>query len=172
MITLEDAKKILLQFGADDERTIDKFLSQVKFLPNGCWEWQGAKDKDGYGIFAKRNGTIRAHRIAYSWAKGPLPKLLEHDVCDYAACVNPHHCKPSDDRHNVLKGRGPTAINFRKTHCNRGHPFTEKDRLHTTWDGWVRRCRKCKNMKRREAYAAAHPKPARPDEADGRRMSE
>ena len=44
MITLEDAKKILLQFGADDERTIDKFLSQVKFLPNGCWEWQGAKD--------------------------------------------------------------------------------------------------------------------------------
>src|ERR1700721_606379 len=98
MITLEDAKKILLPFGT--EAKIGRFLSRVKFLPDGCWEWQGVKDKDGYGIATVVNGTKRAHRVAYFWANGQLPKLLEHIVCDYAACVNPHHCTPSDDKHN------------------------------------------------------------------------
>lgn len=146
MVTFEEAKGILSPFGTGDR--IERFLGQVRFLPNGCWEWLGRKDKDGYGIATRVYGTRRAHRIAFFMATGQLPKLLDHMVCDFEACVNPHHCTPSNDRRNVLRGRGPTAINARKTHCDRGHPFTERD-WRFVQGGWARRCRECRKLERK-----------------------
>lgn len=31
------------------------FTRRVKSLQNGCWEWQGSKDKRGYGMYYKGN---------------------------------------------------------------------------------------------------------------------
>jgi len=29
---------------------VDRFVSRLTPQPNGCLEWQGARDRDGYGV--------------------------------------------------------------------------------------------------------------------------
>jgi hypothetical protein len=62
------------------------FLDRVEVTPSGCWEWTRARSHDGYGVYKK----LRAHRVAYELAFGPIPdglSVLHH--CDNPPCVNP-----------------------------------------------------------------------------------
>jgi len=56
-------------------------------------------------------------------------------------CCNPEHVEPSTDRKNVLRGKGPTAINAAKDRCPKGHPYSGRK-----WQqgGWVRICKTCR----------------------------
>lgn len=60
--------------------------------PGACWEWSGAKDRDGYGILKVDGKLPRAHRVAYELAKGEVPagQVVRH-TCDNRACCNPSH---------------------------------------------------------------------------------
>lgn len=71
------------------DKQIQQFWSKVKKGPK-CWEWTGVVNKKGYGLFSK--STIRAHRIAYTLAKGPIPPGLQiSHHCDNPRCCNPGH---------------------------------------------------------------------------------
>lgn len=83
---------------ATDEE-IDKFMSFVDKLPNGCWYWTGARsrgkgNKKWYGSFRFRGKVIRAHRFScdYIGEFKPLP-LGQHRIhsCDFSMCVCPEH---------------------------------------------------------------------------------
>ena len=59
----------------------------------GCWNWQLAKDRKGYGrrYFNGRQGRP-AHRVAYELANGPIPGgMVVMHLCDNPSCVNPAH---------------------------------------------------------------------------------
>jgi hypothetical protein len=59
----------------------------------GCWNWQLAKDRRGYGRrrFNGRSGRP-AHRAAYEIANGPIPDgMCVCHRCDNPSCVNPDH---------------------------------------------------------------------------------
>ena len=60
---------------------------------NACWNWTAAKTAAGYGVLRMPDKTNQyAHRIAYEWSIGPIPKgcyLCHH--CDNPTCVNPSH---------------------------------------------------------------------------------
>jgi len=68
----------------------ERFEKKFRVNENGCWVWQGAKDKDGYGQFRFNGLTQRAHRFAvelYSGEKIPPGMDVDH-TCNNRKCVN------------------------------------------------------------------------------------
>jgi hypothetical protein len=105
-----------------------------------CWTWSAFIDRDGYGLFHNRKiGTKRAHRLAYEMSIGPIPEglVLDH-LCRNRCCVRPSHLEPVTDKVNAERG-----MVAQKTHCIRGHEFTEKN-TYIKVNG-TRCCRACRN---------------------------
>jgi hypothetical protein len=79
--------KPIPSFGA---HTQDAFWEKAGH-PSGesqCWPWAGSKWLDGYGQWR----GFAAHRIAYTFANGPIPRDMTIDHrCGNRACVNPAH---------------------------------------------------------------------------------
>lgn len=105
-----------------------KFWTKVE-KSDGCWLWQGARIPEGYGQAVFDGRVQGAHRIAYQLLVGPIPAGLQLDhLCRTPQCVNPAHLEPVTGRENVLRTpNAPTAINARKTHCDRGHELVRRN---------------------------------------------
>jgi len=59
--------------------------------PDGCWIWEGRKDKDGYGILWNKK-AIKAHRYSMELHGNKVPHdMLACHHCDNPPCVNPEH---------------------------------------------------------------------------------
>lgn len=136
-------------------KEIKRIFSKIKRTENNCWEWQGYRDKGGYGRVSFRGQPSRLiYRVLYAWAVEPLPQgrgkdipNLDHAICDNEGCCNPVHVVLGPVRNNTLRGTSPTAVNSRKTHCIRGHLLPAEPN-----DKWKkkRECVVCRNDKMRK----------------------
>lgn len=71
---------------------LDRFMSKVKKVESGCWEWQGCKNKKGYGMFRYEGSTRLAHRVSFILHNRDIKEdLLILHSCDNPCCVNPAH---------------------------------------------------------------------------------
>ena len=109
-----------------------------------CWEWQLARDREGYGVVNLRidgqKRTMGSHRASYMIFVGTIPDGLVIDhLCRNRACCNPKHLEPVTQRENSIeRSMSPTAQAVRSGRCKRGHPITSgKD------------CGPCKSMRER-----------------------
>jgi HNH endonuclease len=90
---------------------MERFWSRVdQSSETGCWEWRGTKRKDGYGVLMVGGALIRAHRLSWELANGPIPKGLSVlHRCDNPPCVRPDHLFVGTQRDNLAdmtaKGR-------------------------------------------------------------------
>ncbi len=125
------------------EMFIKALFRQVRFMPNGCIEWTGAKSR-GHGRVRPRElrQEFKAHRVSYMLLAGPIPAELELDhLCRNRACVRPDHLEAVTRRTNLLRGDTIVAHNAAKTQCNSGHDF---DLVNTYWYKGGRACRICR----------------------------
>src|SRR6185295_7895059 len=107
--------------------TIESLLAQVEQITeSGCWIFMGHCTERGYARVRFNGKNTRVHRLFYEYFVGRIPTgLMPDHTCRVRCCVNPFHVTPKTSKDNVLCGIGLTAMNARKTHCRKGHPYDE-----------------------------------------------
>lgn len=133
----------------DDRTEAERFWQKVdRRGPDECWPWTGAKNPSGHGRFwldpIRRNTP--SHRYSYEELVGPIPEGLHLDhLCQNPGCVNPAHCEPVSLWENLRRSPNQVAVlNSMKTHCHRGHEFTEDN---TYRFGNHRACKMCSHLR-------------------------
>ena len=138
----------------------EQLAARIRVLSSGCWLWTGTIGYWGYGQFASRGKTYRAHRLVYEAVRGSVPSTLDH-LCRNKLCVNPDHLEAVSVRENTLRGVGPAAQNVRKQYCTRGHQLVgENLRTKQGRYGLLRVCRACAKDQARQRFqlfCALHP---------------
>lgn len=138
--------------------TQEWFMERVSMDPNnGCWLWLGAFYPLGYGMVTV-HGTrkpTQAHRMSYLLFNGSIPEGLHLDhLCRVRGCVNPQHLEAVTKKENTLRGFGITAMHARKTHCAKGHEFTNENTkiIYRNGARAGRACIACAPIYARDAY--------------------
>lgn len=126
-----------------------------------CWLWVGAINTDGYSSMTMGNKTQDAHRIMYKMFVDA--SLATEDQCDHLCrvrhCVNPVHLEIVDNRENQMRGISFSAINAKKTHCAKGHPYDLTNTYLRKRGG--RDCRTCRNQWSNNFYHSMSPQERR-----------
>ena len=114
-------KELNIKYPKQEKTNIDTILKRVNKLPNnGCWEWQGHKNNDGYGLVTFEGKHQGVHRLVYKLMKGYVPPgLYVCHKCDNPICCNPDHLfigTPTDNQIDCeIKNRHPRSkIDFAK----------------------------------------------------------
>jgi hypothetical protein len=117
-------------------------------MESDCWLWTASTSGSGYGKFmlTKAGGRTvlgEAHRVAWMLTGGTIGDgLYVCHRCDVKVCVRPDHLFIGTATDNMQDARKKGKHkNAEKTHCKRGHPFTDANIYRTATGG--RSCRIC-----------------------------
>lgn len=83
-------------------KTAEERFNHYVIKCDGCWDWSGSKDVNGYGRLNINSVPALAHRVSWAVHNGPIPegKHVLHK-CDNPSCSNPDHLFLGTHRENV-----------------------------------------------------------------------
>ena len=92
----------MIEFGVYEHAT---FWSRVNVKGESlCWQWNGAKDKAGYGKWWHAGKEYKSHRIAIGlvvgWDELNAHQMVRH-LCHNPPCCNPNHLALGDGKDNA-----------------------------------------------------------------------
>ena len=129
-----------------DTYYLNKMFQNIEFHESGCWNWKRAINKGGYGQTCYNSKQVGSHWLMIKLFGRHIDGLVVDHTCKNKKCCNPFHLRMISNYENTIgdNSDSPPAINKRKTHCKRGHPF---DTINTLFvkngKGTRRRCRTC-----------------------------
>ncbi len=132
-------------------------LFKTEQRDDGCILHTNKPDWYGYPKVTYEGRTTSAHLAVWKHFVGPLRQgyQIDHichdpdvctagDKCLHRRCVNISHLKMVPALENSMRSNSPSALNSRKTHCKRGHPFDEENTYLIPSGG--RACRACSRL--------------------------
>jgi hypothetical protein len=113
------------------DKSIQKVFEKRIVKTDSCWYFSkksGSLHKQ-YPKFMWKGESIHAHRLSYLMYVGNISGFLNvYRNCGDNGCINPEHLFAGDARDaaisRVNRGSNPFA---NKTHCMRGHEFTQEN---------------------------------------------
>jgi len=116
---LRDGSSKSCGFWSKHENNFLRKMEKCKKNANGCLEWQGMRDKDGYARFGEKAKIVS--RILYEKKHGAIPEgMCVCHVCDNPGCVNIDHLWLGTVKQNnndkKEKGRCVFGSKHHKTH--------------------------------------------------------
>jgi len=121
---------------AEEKRRADfeRFIERTE----ACWLWTGSKNRAGYGTFRVGRTQAGAHRWAWQWVHGAIPKGMQiHHQCRTPSCVNPAHLTLATARRNLqLRAFSSWAAIDAQIEDAHGEPLTVT--LTPKQSAWVR----------------------------------
>lgn len=111
-----------------------------------CLEWQGKRDRAGYGRMRRDRRYWLVHRLTWAECFGPIPDnlcVLHH--CDNPSCRQPLHLfvgtRGDNNRDMAQKGRHVGYRGHRTAQCSAGHLWSAENTYITS--AGKRQCRAC-----------------------------
>jgi len=81
-------------------------VDRSQLSPGGCWNWTGAQNGAGYGVFGRWTSPVKlvlVHRYAWELEHGHAPPegMVVRHRCDNPSCVQPEHLLIGTQKDNV-----------------------------------------------------------------------
>ena len=137
------------------EKELRRFLSKIEFgTSDECWEWKASdvSKNSPYGSFRLRGKGTRAHRVAYTLFKGPIPEGLTVDhLCFNTRCQNPQHLEACTQSENVKRSADRAGRFFSEERYEEGYYKTREYRLAVKKE-WAKANREHINAYQREYH--------------------
>lgn len=159
---VRDGRSLLTPIRPHGLTPAERYLSKVDrtSTPDGCWPWTDTLSTEGYGSFYDGVRPGPSHVFGYTLLVGSIPDGFHIDhichntdpscpggrTCRHRSCQRPGHWEAVEPIVNALRGKSPMAINARKTHCPKGHPYDDANTM-LSKDGRGRKCRICHREK-------------------------
>jgi hypothetical protein len=123
-------------------------MRKITVTSEGCWEWTGSLNRNGYGWGQQRPGQPYRvmHRIMWEDRHDkPVPDGLQLDhLCRNRKCCNPDHLEPVTGSVNTDR---QDHANRKKAACPKGHEYTDENTRVTS--AGRRICKECDRERKR-----------------------
>jgi hypothetical protein len=141
-----------------DKKEILKKLKSRSKIVGECLIYTGTIGLQGYGKLFIDGKLYKTHRLS-CWIYHDLDldsnlRALHKVECKAKSCWNPEHLYVGNDSDNLYDRykAGWKHPNTHKTKCPKGHPYAGKNLI--VEKRGSRRCRECKNSRRRIGIGA------------------
>lgn len=121
-----DAGRPIMSMPSPRTTASQRLDANSKRADDGCLEWQGFRNRHGYGETYSGGSRKMAHRMAYELVHGPIPsgRYVDH-ICGNTACIEVSHLRLATPGENV---QYQTKLNRSNTSGFRGAYRTKEGR--------------------------------------------